>query len=184
MYLNSCRRKYALMSQMHCAQPTMYKFFCFKIKNKKHGWLVHAMQSNGPLHQVLTFVNCNHSHIRTIASHVFLITFWDCNCLYVWTIASHLIFCLWTAIVRTYKQLQAISLIFGVQSFVRANDCKSSHILFLDCNCSHIWMITSLFFFFLDCNHLYVRTIASHLIFYFLNLWTAIIRTYERLQAI
>jgi hypothetical protein len=34
MYLNSGRRKYAVMSQMHCAQPTMYKFFCFKIKIK------------------------------------------------------------------------------------------------------------------------------------------------------
>ena len=34
MYLNSGRRKYAVMSQMHCALPTMYKFFCFKIKIK------------------------------------------------------------------------------------------------------------------------------------------------------
>ena len=34
MYLNSGRRKYGVMSQMHCAQPTMYKFFCFKIKIK------------------------------------------------------------------------------------------------------------------------------------------------------
>jgi hypothetical protein len=34
MYLNSGRRKYAVMSQMHCAQHTMYKFFCFKIKTK------------------------------------------------------------------------------------------------------------------------------------------------------
>jgi len=34
MYFNSGRRKYAVMSQMHCAQPTMYKFFCYKIEIK------------------------------------------------------------------------------------------------------------------------------------------------------
>ena len=80
------------------------------------------------------------------------------------TIASHLIFHFWTAIVRTYERLQAFFLIFGVQSFVRANDCKSSHISFSDCNCSH------------------VRTIASHV--FFKNLWSAIVRTCEQLQVI
>ena len=67
-------------------------------------------------------MECNRSHVRMIASHVFLIN-------------------LWSAIVRTCERLQAFlifNLIFGVQSFVRANDCKSSHISFLDCNRSHV----------------------------------------------
>jgi len=36
----------------HCIWPTMYKFFYCKIEIKPQGWLVHAMWSNGPLHQV------------------------------------------------------------------------------------------------------------------------------------
>src|ERR1700676_1729392 len=33
--------KYAVMSQMHCTQPTMYKFFCLKIdiKNKADSYM-------------------------------------------------------------------------------------------------------------------------------------------------
>ena len=91
----------------------------------------------------------------------------ECNHLYMQTIASHLIFCFWTAIIRTYERLQVISyFIFGLQLFTHTNDCKP---YFLKKS--------------LECNHSYVHMIASHLIFYFLNLWTAIIRIYEQLQA-
>jgi len=45
------------MSQMNCTQPTMYKFFCFKIEIKTKADSLHAMaaamRNNGPLHQVL-----------------------------------------------------------------------------------------------------------------------------------
>ena len=101
--------------------------------------------------------------VRMVASHIYF-ELVDCNHLYVWTIASHLIFCFWTAIVCTYKQLQAMFFFFncGVQSFVHANDCKSSHILsfeFMDCNCSHVRMIASrVFYLFMECNHSYVVT--------------------------
>src|SRR5882724_12004638 len=52
--------------------------------------------------------------------------------------------------------------ISGVQSFARTNDCKSN-----------------VFILFLECNPSYVRTIASQILFHF---WSAIVRTYERLQ--
>ena len=42
MYFNSGRSKYAVMSQMHCAQPTIYKFFCFKINKSKLTCICHA----------------------------------------------------------------------------------------------------------------------------------------------
>ena len=115
---------------------------------------------------VLKFVDCNCSHVRTIASLFYYLLFLECNHSYMQTIASHLIFCLWTAIVCMYERLQVMFILFycGVQPFVHANDCKSSHILFLDCNRSH------------------VRTIASHV--FFKNLWSAIVRTCKQLQVI
>src|SRR5258705_4075386 len=91
------------------------------------------------------FLECNRSHVRTIASQMFLFYFWS-------------------AIVRTYERLQAkFYFISGVQSFARTNDCKSN-----------------VFILFLECNRSYVRTIASQILFHF---WSAIVRTYERLQA-
>jgi hypothetical protein len=86
----------------------------------------------------------------------------------------------WTAIIRTYKRLQAMFyFICGVQLFIHANNCKSSHIL--DCNHLHVRKIASFLFIkkIVECNRLYMQTIGSHLIFYFLNLWTAIVCTYE-----
>src|SRR5258705_198697 len=110
------------------------------------------------------FLECNRSQVRTIASQMFLFYFWS-------------------AIVRTYERLQVKILflflecnrsyvrtiasqnfifISGVQSFARTNDCKSN-----------------VFILFLECNRSYVRTIASQILFHF---WSAIVRTYERLQ--
>src|SRR5258708_7444341 len=65
--------------------------------------------------------------------------------------------------VRTIAS-QIFIFISGVQSFARTNDCKPNF-----------------FISFLECNRSYVRTIASQMfLFYF---WSAILRTYERLQA-
>jgi hypothetical protein len=174
-------------------------------------------------HICFKFLDCNCSHVRMIASHL-IFCFWtaivhtyeqlrdffskfvECNCSYVRTIASRLIFHflnLWTAIVRKYKQLQAISFlifdfwsaiirmyerlqvisyfVFGLQSFAHTNNCKPCFFFNLwsaivhPCKSSHI-----LFFEFVDCNCSCVRTIASHLI---LNFPTccAIVCMYESL---
>src|SRR5882724_6686643 len=60
-------------------------------------------------------------------------------------------------------RLQIFIFISGAQSFARTNDCKPN-----------------VFILFLECNRSYVRTIASEILFHF---WSAIVRTYERLQA-
>src|SRR5882762_3942733 len=100
------------------------------------------------------FLECNRSHVRTIASQIFLFHFWsaivrtyerlqvkflflflECNRSHVRTIASQIfLFYFWSAIVRTYERLQVNFLFFisGVQSFARTNDCKSNFLfLFL-----------------------------------------------------
>src|SRR5258705_488974 len=112
----------------------------------------------------ISFLECNRSHVRTIASQIF-ISFLVCNRSHVRTIASQMfLFYFWSAIVRTYERLQAkFYFISGVQSFARTNDCKPND-----------------FILFLECNRSYVRTIASEILFHF---WSAIVRTYERLQA-
>src|SRR5882724_5521158 len=141
------------------------------------------MRSNGPLHQV--FISGVQSFARTndCKSNVFIL-FLECNPSYVRTIASQILFHFWSAIVRTYERLQVKFLfhfwcaivrtyerlqvkcfyfISGVQSFVRTNDCKPNA-----------------FILFLECNRSYVLTIANEILFHF---WSAIVRTYERLQA-
>src|SRR5258705_494 len=110
------------------------------------------------------FLECNRSHVRTIASQMFLFYFWS-------------------AILRTYERLQVkFYFISGVQSFARTNDCKSNFYFISgvqsfartnDCK-------SNVFILFLECNRSYVRTIASQILFHF---WSAIVRTYERLQA-
>jgi hypothetical protein len=91
----------------------------------------------------------------------------------------------------------------GLEVAARVNNCKSSHILFSVWNCSYLRTIAShICFEFVDCNCSHVQTIGRHVIFYFLvwnhsyvhvmcgwlqaifilNLWTAIVCTYERLQ--
>src|SRR5882724_9561848 len=153
------------MSQMsQCIQPTMYKFFYFKIAIKTR--VDSYMPCEAMAHSTkFLFLECNRSHVRTIASQMFLFYFWS-------------------AILRTYERLQAkFYFISGVQSFARTNDCKSNFYFISgvqsfartnDCK-------SNVFILFLECNRSYVRTIASQmLLFYF---WSAIVRTYERLQA-
>ena len=74
----------------------------------------------------------------------------------------------WTAIICTYKWLQAMFyFICGVQLFVHANDCKSSHILFLKFWTAIICM--------------YERLQAVYL---FKKSWSAIICTCKQLEVI
>src|SRR5258705_495 len=112
----------------------------------------------------ILFLECNPSYVRTIASQI-LFHFWSAIVRTYERLQVKFLFHFWCAIVRTYERLQVKCFYFisGVQSFVRTNDCKPNFISFLECNRSH------------------VRTIASQmLLFYF---WSAIVRTYERLQA-
>src|SRR5258705_187540 len=130
------------------------------------------------------FLECNRSHVRTIASQMFLFYFWsaivrtyerlqvkflflfqECNRSYVRTIASQILFHFWSAIVRTYERLQAKCFYFisGVQSFVHTNDCKSKF-----------------YFYFRSA---IVRTYERLQVKILFHFWSAIVRTYERLQA-
>ena len=67
-----------------------------------------------------------------------------------------------------------------MQSFIRRNDCKSYFYFYFwsvctnDCKSNFIYL-------FLECNRSHVRTIASQILFIYF--WSAIICTYEQLQA-
>src|SRR5882762_902873 len=94
------------------------------------------------------------------------------------------LFHFWSAIIRMYERLQAkFYFISGVQSFARTNDCKSNFfILFLECNRSYVRTIASQNFIFISGVQSFACTNDCKPIFFFL-FWSAIVRMYERLQA-
>src|SRR5882762_949889 len=66
--------KYAVMSQMHCTQPTMYKFFCLKIdiKNKADSYMPCEAMAHS------TKLNCVETSVILIRRKIY----WVCTATY------------------------------------------------------------------------------------------------------
>ena len=109
------------MSQTsQCIQPTMYKFFYFKIEIKTKVDLYMSCKAMGHSTKFY-FLVCQHSYVQMIASHI-CFGFLACNCSHIQMIASHFLF-----------------FISCMQLFTHANDCKSCHI----CKSVRSWNIVS-----------------------------------------
>ena len=92
--------------------------------------------------------------VQMIASHIYF-ELVDCNCSHVQMIASHVfLFYLWSAIVCTYKQLQAMFFFKNLWSAIV-------------CMYERLQVISYFVFEIVEYNHLYVRIIASHVILNF-----------------
>jgi hypothetical protein len=133
----------------------------------------------------LWFLECNRSHVRTIANHIFIL-FLECNRSHVRAIANH-IFILFLECNRSHIRTIAshmLIVISRVQLFAHTNDCKSFFIFYfwsaILCTykqlqviflffwsaivCTYERLQVIFYFLFLECNHSHVRTIASHIL--------------------
>jgi len=119
------------MSQTsQCIQPTMYKFFYFKIEIKTKVDLYMSCKAMGHSTKFY-FLVCQHLYVQMIPSHI-CFDFWSAiNHLYVWTIASHILMLISGCSHAQMIASHILILISCVQSFTHVNDCKSCHILFL-----------------------------------------------------
>ena len=96
---------------------------------------------------LFVFLECNRSHVQTIASHILIVISRVQSFALTNDCKSYFYLYFWSAIICMYKQLQIIFFIHFWSAII----------------CMYKWLQAICWLWFLECNRLHVRTIASHI---------------------